>query len=397
MKLFQRILSLALLACLLVPAGLAEAEMTPAPLKRVTTAPGDEGYYQDVIDTEMYNLKVIRDIPSAFEQEGFEAFLSAANMLAKMDASDLSDGQKGTLDKLTGLQDALVQVKGYDEVVWPIWGDDIPCHEDAEALEFTAQSYDNSDFIPYITPYLLDDPASAKANLIIVAGGGYSSRNNKGEGFPVAAGFNERGYNCFLLQRRVQPYCAEDIWMDMQRAIRYVRYHGESLGLGGLDNIVATGFSGGSATVIGAMEHLYGDIQPTVYDASYVPDEVDAVSSDLDVAFLIYGPNPAPTHDAPYEGFVSDNENLPACFIAAGAIDPTGAPDDNWTLYKSIFDKTMCEIHTFATVAHGFGVGFEGTNSAYWMDMADRFVDLNTAAREKAARKAAKEAAKKSK
>ena len=397
MKKLFRTLSLVLALCLAlsVSAALAEEEMVPVPLKTVSAAPGDENYYRDVLETELYNLKVIRDIPMAFEQEGFEKFLSSANMLPKMDPESLSDGQKGTLEKLAGLQDALVQVKSYDGVMWPIWGESIPCHEDASKLNFTVQSYDNSDFIPYLTPYLLDDPASAKGNLIIVAGGGYSSRNNKGEGFPVAAGFNARGYNCFLLERRVQPYCAEDIWMDMQRAIRYVRYHGEALGLGGMDNIIAAGFSGGSATVLGAMEYLYGDIQPTVYDESYVPDEVDAVSGDLDVAFLIYGPNPAPTHDAPYEGFVSDNENLPDCFIAAGAIDPTGAPDDNWTLYKSIFDKCMCEIHTFATVAHGFGVGFEGTNSAYWMDMADRFVDLSVAAREKAAAKAAKEAAKK--
>lgn len=394
MKQFARLMSLVLILCLAASA-CAEGALVPVPLKTIEAAPGDADYYRQVLETELYNLKIIRNFPMAFEQEGYEAFLSSANMLAKMDPEALTDGQRETLEKLGGLQDGLKQIKGYDEVMWPIWGESIPCHEDASELNFTVQSYDNADFIPYITPCILEDQEGVKGNLIIVAGGGYSSRNNKGEGFPIAVGFNARGYNCFLLQRRVQPYCAEDIWMDMQRAIRYVRYNGEALGLGAMDNIIAAGFSGGSGTVLGAMEYLYGDIQPTLYDEAYVPDEVDAVSSDLDVAFLIYGPNPAPTHDAPYEGFVSENENLPDCFIAAGALDPTGAPDDNWTLYKSIFDKCMCELHTFATVAHGFGVGFEGTNSAYWMDMADQFVDLSVTARIKAAKKAAKEAAKK--
>lgn len=367
-----------------------EAEIIPVPLMSVDAQVEDDDYYQQVYEAELYNMRVLRNIPMAFEAESFDNFNSSANMLPKMDPTALTDAQKSTLDKLVSLQSELVQTVSYSDVAWYIWGESMPSSLDTEKLNFTPQSYDNADMRPYITPYLLDDQATVKGNLIIVAGGGYSSRNNRGEGFPIAEAFNERGYNCFLLQRRVQPYGAEDSWLDMQRSIRYLRYHGEELGLGAMDNIIAAGFSGGSATVLGAMENLYGDVQPTVYDESYVPDEVDTMNSDLDVAFLIYGPNPSPTHDAPYEGFVSDNEKLPDMFIAAGAEDATGAPEDNWTLYQSVFDKTMAEVHTFATVGHGFGVGFEGTNSAFWMDMADQFVELSVEAREKEAKAAEK-------
>ena len=340
-----------------------------------------------MIEAELYNLRVIRNIPSAYEIEGYEAYLSASNMLGDMDPAKLSDGQKGTLDKIVTLHKDLVQVKSYADVVWPIWGKSMPCKGNPDELVFTSKSYDNADMKPYIVPYLLDDQNNVKGNLIIVAGGGYSSRNNKGEGFPIAAAFNEKGYNCFLLQRRVDPYCAEDIWMDMQRSIRYIRFYGEKLGFGAMNNLLAAGFSGGSATVLGAIEYLYGDIQPTIYDPTYVPDEIDAVNSDLDIAFLLYGPNPAPVHEGVYEGLVTENEKIPELFIAAGADDPTGAPEDNWVLYQTAREKTNAELHTFANVGHGFGVGFKKTNSSFWIDMADNFVTQSLAAREKAAKK----------
>lgn len=390
-RIFAWLCVLSLLLCG-IAAQAEEAGMVPVPLMTVEADPSDADYYQKVYDAELYNMRVLRNFPMAFEEEGLTNFTSAANMLPQMDPAELSDGQKGTLDKLVAAQAELVQIKGYDEVAWFIWGENMPCSEDPATLVFTPQSFDNADMRPYLTPYLLEDQSSVKGNLIVVAGGGYSSRNNRFEGFPIAEAFNERGYNCFLLERRVAPYSAEDTWMDLQRSVRYLRYHGEELGLGAMDNILAAGFSGGSGTVLGAIDYLYGDIQPTIYDESYVPDEIDAMNSDLDVAFLIYGPNPAPVHDDTYAGIVPGNENLPDMFIAAGADDNTGAPQDNWTLYQSVYGKAMVEVHTFATVGHGFGVGLDGTNSTFWIGMADQFVDLSLKAREKAAKEAAKAA-----
>ena len=39
----------------------------------------------------------------------------------------------------------------------------------------------------------------------------------------------------------------------------------------------------------------------------------------------------------------------------------------------------MTELHTFANVGHGFGIGLDGTNSVLWMDMADLFLQQVTA------------------
>ena len=70
--------------------------------------------------------------------------------------------------------------------------------------------YDNEGFRPFLNPYLLRDQGKVKGNVIIIAGGGSTHRNNVVEGYPVAEFFNKNGYNAFVLQRRVNPYAAVD-------------------------------------------------------------------------------------------------------------------------------------------------------------------------------------------
>lgn len=108
-----------------------------------------------------------------------------------------------------------------------------------EVSDFTAESYDNADMKPFLVPYLVEDQLAAKGNMIVIAGGGYSSRGNAMEGYPIAEAFQDLGYNAYVLQRRVAPYSQEDTWLDMQRAVRYLRYNADSLGLGGMDCIAA--------------------------------------------------------------------------------------------------------------------------------------------------------------
>ena len=104
---------------------------------------------------------------------------------------------------------------------------------------------------------------------------------------------------------------------------------------------------------------------------------IDALSSDLDTALCLSGPNYAGTPD--YQGLVTENPNIPALFVAVGADDETGAVPDCHTLVQSVSDQVMTELHTFANVGHGFGVGLDGTNSVLWMDMADLFLQQVTA------------------
>ena len=343
------------------------------PVKEVDASESDSDYYQKLWESEVYNYKLIRNIPTAYENESWENYCSVANILTKTEnPENLTDTEKELIEKAQKVRKSLVQTKSIEDSIWYLWNNDMPMAEDASELKFTVESYDNSDFKPFLVPYLLEDQSEVKGNMIIIAGGGYSSRGNSGEGYPVAEAFEELGYNCYVLQRRVAPYSEDDIWMDMQRSIRLVRSKIDELKLGGEDCIAASGFSGGSGTILGAIAKYYGDVQPVITDDTYTPDAIDAYSADLTVACTMYGPNYASIQD--YQGLVTENENLPAFFIGGGADDDLTYADD-FKLAASVKGKAPAvEIHTFANVGHGFGVGITGTNSILWTQLADGFM-----------------------
>lgn len=343
------------------------------PLMVVETDPADPNYYKDAFVAELYNYKLIRNIPTVYESVGWEKYWSTGNLLANLTAEVVNEDTFSIVQNAINAREALTQTASYAECVWYIWGEDTPI-KDCTVLTFDEKSWDSEDFAPFLVPYLLEDQSAVKGNLIAIAGGGYTQRNNTLEGYPIAEAFNALGYNCYVLQRRVAPYAAEDAWMDLQRAVRYLRYNAEELGIGGMDCMIAAGFSGGGGTISGTVSNLYGEVQPTIYDASYVSDAVDAENSDLDYAFIIYGPIDDPTiNRSEFDGWTTDNPNLPEVFIAAGYDDPMCTPDQSIALANYLEDKTRVELHLFANSLHGFGVGVEGTNATYWIPMADVF------------------------
>jgi len=350
------------------------ATYSDMPYKEVTLAEGDEGYYEALYEAEVYNYKLIRNVPTPFDPEVYEEYCAIGSYLTQVKDGDLGEVVQKKLKSAVSIRQSMVQTKPVKDCMWYIWGDDTPYNTTVTEANFNIKSQDNADFKPFLVPYLLEDQTAAKGNMIVIAGGGYSLRSNSGEGYPIAEAYNKLGYNCYVLQRRVAPYSAEEAWMDLQRSIRYIRTNGESLGLGGLDCIGATGFSGGGATIMGTIENCYGDIQPTIYDSNYVADAVDAANSDLDVACIMYGPVSAPSHDKTYVGAVTDNPNLPSMFIAAGATDNTGACPDSIVLAQSLMDRTTVELHIFAYIGHGFGIGLDTNNSKHWIEMADLFI-----------------------
>lgn len=331
-----------------------------------------EGTPAERFQTELDACRVICNVPTAYEAASWNAYNTAAKALRNMDPDNLTEKELAKLEKVEAARAALIQTASIEDVTWMIWGDSMPVAAEESELVFNHKTYDDADFRPFLVPYLADDPQNVKGNIIIVAGGGYSKRSNDGEGYPVAQTFRELGYNCYVLQRRVRPYSNEDIWMDMQRSVRYLRYHAEELGIGGMDCVVGMGFSGGSGTVLGAVQFCYGDVQPSAFDPDYIPDDVDACNSDMDAVCAIYGPNVM--MEAEYNGMQTENLSLPEMFIAAGQLDNTGAGTDCLKLVQSVFDLTKVEFHLFADARHGFTLGLGDNNSAYWVPMADAFL-----------------------
>ena len=344
------------------------------PLKETSVESGTEGYYENLYDVELYNFRVIKNLITLYEEEQWNNYYLAGSLLAQMDTADISQSEEAIIEKAKEEREKLVQIKSYVDNAWFIWGDDMPCTINPESLVFTSTTEDNSDFAPFLLPYLLEDQSQVKGNIIIISGGGYTGRSNKIEGYPTATMLNTLGYNCFVLQRRVAPYSKQEIWMDLQRSIRYLRFNAESLSLGGIDCIAAVGFSGGSSTVLGTVANMYGEVQPINFDSSYTPDEVDEINSDLTVAIPVYGPVYDDNFDK-YEGLVTENPNIPPMLIIAGQDDYSGAADDSLLLYSSVTGKTTVEMYIFAYNSHGFGPGKEGTNSEKWTNLAAAFIE----------------------
>ena len=327
-------------------------------------------------EAELWNYRFLRNLPTAFDDSdsSFSMYYKVGENLLSYKGKKLNAGQKEQLKEIVSLRENLRQIAPWESTIWYLWDQDLPMAEETESLVFDRTTFDNEEFVPFLVPYLQADQNKAMGNIIVISGGGYSERANLAEGYIVARGYVERGYNAFVLQRRVAAYGYEDIWMDLQRAIRYLRYYGEEKGLGALDMIAACGFSGGGATVMGVVQYLYGDIQPTIYDADYTPDAVDAMSADLDAALVIYGPWAKIGTGETFTGIDTDNPNLPPFFFAVGTKDSTGAYQDTLTLANSLVGKAEQELHVFAGAIHGFAAPDPNSNTNYWMDLAHGFL-----------------------
>lgn len=368
---------LLILAMVLSFGAMAEttAQSNDVPYKVVELAETDADYYKELALVEIWNFKQIRNYPTLYTHESWNAYqIAAANVLG-YDADALTDAQKEDLVKVKAAREALVQVKPFmdglnGEVIY-IWGEDMPVTTPAEELVFNNDSYDEADFRPFIIPYLVEDQSQAKGIMLVTSGGGNNWRSNPVEAYAVAPAFVDVGYNVFVLQRRVAPYKSDDIVMDMQRAIRYIKYYAEEWGLGGADIIGSAGFSGSGGNLRVMIDKFYGDITPDQFDSSYTCDAIDAVNSDLDIALFTYSGQPFQE---------TDNPNIPHTFIAIGAEDFMGF-DGSMEMFKQLMNKederfkdVNPELHIFSKNGHGYGAGEPGTSSELWIPTADLYI-----------------------
>lgn len=366
-------LVLAMMLLFTVP---AFAQESTAPYRFAAADPSDAAYWTEELEAQAYNYRMVRNYPTLYTAEAWDAAQNAGSLMLNIDPENIDETAKQRILDAKAAFESLAenQVKPYSdgingEVIF-IWGENnMPVTTPPESLQFTAEHYDNADFVPYIVPYLLDDPSSAKGTIIVLSGGGNSTRSNPNEGYRVCPGFNELGYNCVLLQRRVEPYNNNDICMDLQRTVRFVKYYAPQWGID-LENtlLAVSGYSGGGGNILTMLMKFYGDITPDQFDANYVCDEIDAVNSDVDIAHIIYSAGPINT----------ENPNLPHLFIAVGA-DDNGMGgygfERSYNLFKQAYELGLDpELQVYAKNGHGFGAGNAGTTSMLWMEACDLYM-----------------------
>jgi uncharacterized repeat protein (TIGR02543 family) len=356
--------------------------------------------YMNIYSSLMEKGEYIMERPKAYEFESFTKFYELAfGLFLKVEAAGKLANKEDApvLEYAMKTMDEVVRIADPEEYSWYIWGDEMPMAVDAGRYEFFG-CLDNEKWRPFLVPYMLEDQSKVKANIIVVAGGGYFLRSNIEEAYSTAMVMNDLGYNCFVLQRRVSPYPSIDSSIDLQRAVRYLNYHAEEYGIAKIENMVTSGFSGGGGTITNAAKTLYGAVSPSTVYPSYIDDDIDKLNSDVDAMLVIYS-----------SGDLKDckNPNYPAVFLAYGTLD--GLVDGANVYYKQLKEKGIfAEVHGFAGAPHGFGAGtgirdytgvnplgfaqstdinksnYEGSNKPYllaytgaqqWTKLADTFLD----------------------
>lgn len=127
-----------------------------------------------------------------------------------------------------------------------------------------------------------------KGAVLLCAGGAFAIRGDNSDCYPTANALSARGYQCFVVDYRVQPYTQLESGVDLARAIRFVRAHWREFGLPDENRIAVGGCSAGGILCGEAILNWGGTRSPQKLDESYEPDELDAASADVAACAMAY-------------------------------------------------------------------------------------------------------------
>lgn len=217
------------------------------------------------------------------------------------------------------------------------------------------------------------DTASPAGCVIICPGGGYHLRAaHEGEGY--ARMFNQAGLHAAVLDYRLYPYSYPAPMLDLQRAIRFVRYHAKEWNVLP-DKIAICGSSAGG--------HLAASCAVHFDEGMPDGDEIDQISCRPDAAVLCYsvstlGPY---THQGTCSAITKDDpalieylsaekqvtENTPPMFIWHTADDPAVPVENALLMSMALSEKKVPhDLHIFAHGPHGIGLAEEYPGASAW-------------------------------
>lgn len=142
--------------------------------------------------------------------------------------------------------------------------------------------------IPYLIPYKVENSEIA---VIVLSGGGFIYKTIDGDasgGKSIADRLNKNGISAYLLHYRSNPYNFPIPMLDIQRAIRYLRYHNKDNKYYRNDKIYAMGFSAGAYVVSSFVnQYMNKDLLSSEF-IDYKKDEIDKVDDSISKAAFIY-------------------------------------------------------------------------------------------------------------
>lgn len=235
---------------------------------------------------------------------------------------------------------------------------------------------------PNLTPYLIDGGTCNPA--IIVCPGGAYTHKAKHEGEPIAKWLNTIGINAFVLDYRVAPYMHPYPMLDVQRAIRYVRYNSKEFNIDP-SRIGVLGFSAGG--------HLAGMASVHFDLGKEEGDEIDKVSCRPDMSILCY---PVITsgeysHKNSFRTLLGEDssqelldfasvekqvkENTPPVFLWHTAEDASVPMENSLLMAKALKEKGVdFELHIFPRGRHGLGLLEEVPYVTRWAKLCEEWL-----------------------
>ena len=147
--------------------------------------------------------------------------------------------------------------------------------------------FDNPSFVPYMTTMPAKKGKRIKGAVVLCAGGAFMFRGNYTDSIPVAKELNKRGYHCFIVDYRLEPYTQEEGALDVARAVRFIRKNAKVYKIDKKD-IALMGFSAGGIQVGETLRHFKGKVTGRKLNKSYKPDKLDKISANAAACGMIY-------------------------------------------------------------------------------------------------------------
>jgi len=250
--------------------------------------------------------------------------------------------------------------------LWP--EDNIPYQREDSKLAATIQAY------------LVE---GADKSVVIFPGGGYFQLSVDSEGTQIAKAYNELGYNAFVACYRYKPYDGSATLADGQRAVQWVRFYADQLGVNP-DKIAVCGFSAGG--------HLSVMVAQHAPEENLVGDEIGGVSSAPNACVLAYpvvtlGDGTYPTMPEIFAGNDPDlikkysydynMPAMPASFVFTSKRDSLVDYTKNSAVIAAALEAqgTPVEYKEYADGEHGIGLGKGHKQYSAWVADSVAFLD----------------------
>ncbi len=227
---------------------------------------------------------------------------------------------------------------------------------------------DGPDFMPNMLVYTVPENVQPKGAVMICPGGAFAFRSMQNEGYDIADMLVPMGYQCFIVNYRINPYSMQASATDLQRAIRYVKVHAEDYRINP-ENIALVGFSAGGILNGEVLLNWRDLTNGTALDSSYRPDELDNVPVSACAVGMIYS----------FYGRLSVSmnnvetlraANLPPAFYCWGTRDGfAGQFTQNSNAVKEA--GVRVETKVLQGYPHGYG---GGSNASIWGNDFDAFL-----------------------